>query len=177
MKAIFLRCGLCLACMVSVEAWGVKGSSDELDTKQAASSSVDIRSDRLVVHQKKRLAVFSGNVRTVQDNVTIQCDKLEVRYLDSVDSNSGIGSIASMVFTGSVQILQNERKGHCDRAEYDRKRGRIVCTGDPWVIEGKNQVKGDRIEYFLHEDEFRVIHPKAIITMPEQKRKVKRRKP
>lgn len=124
---------------------------------------VDIRSDRLVVQKKSHRAVFSGKVRVVQGDLTIRCAKLVVSYSDK---QSEPGLITRMVFSGEVSIEQQDRKGHCERADYDRAAGLIVCTGKPWVVEGTNRVEGERIEYLLSRDEVKVIRPRAVINLP-----------
>ncbi len=82
-----------------------------------------------------------------------------------------------MVFEDSVSIEQKARRGHCQRAEYDRQAERIICTGDPWLVEGKNRVRGVRIVYLLQLDEVRVTQPRAMIELPEKSAKETGRKP
>jgi len=128
---------------------------------------VDIKSDRLTIHQKEQRAVFEGNVKTVQGELKINCEKLTVTYAGEKDKTSKSGEIKQMVFTGSVSITQKNRKGHCDKAVYDRVAGRIVCTGKPWVVEGENRIQGDRIVYLLEEDQVKITRPQAVIRLPE----------
>ncbi len=130
---------------------------------EGPAGPVDIRSDRLVVEKKAHRAVFSGKVRLVQKDLIILCDKLVVSYSDD---KSEPGRITRMVFSGEVSIEQQDRKGHCGRADYDRTVGLIICTGKPWVVEGKSRVEGERIEYHLSRDEVRVIRPRAVIQLP-----------
>jgi len=138
---------------------------------EVQSAPVDIRSDRLTVHQKKQRAVFEGNVKTVQGDLEINCEKLTVTYTGEKDGAKGAGvkagEVKQMVFTGSVSITQKNRRGHCERAVFDRVAGRIVCTGNPWVVEGENRIRGERIVYLLKEDEVRVTRPQAVIRLPE----------
>jgi lipopolysaccharide export system protein LptA len=128
---------------------------------------VDIKSDRLTIHQKEQRAVFEGNVKTVQGELKINCEKLTVTYAGEKDKSAKAGGIKQMVFTGSVSITQKNRSGHCEKAVYDRVAGRIVCTGKPWVVEGENRIRGDKIVYLLEEDQVRVTRPQAVIRLPE----------
>lgn len=128
---------------------------------------VDIQSDRLTIHQKEQRAVFEGNVKTVQGELKINCEKLTVTYTGEKDKSAKAGEIKQMVFTGSVSITQKNRSGHCEKAVYDRVAGRIVCTGKPWVVEGENRISGERIVYLLEEDQVRVTRPQAVIRLPE----------
>ena len=133
----------------------------------SGDTPVDIRSDHLTIHQKNQRAVFKGNVKTVQGELEINCEKLTVTYAGDKDKTAKAGEIKQMVFTGSVSITQKNRSGHCERAVYDRVAGRIVCTGKPWVVEGENRIRGERIVYLLEEDEVRVTRPQAVIRLPE----------
>jgi len=90
-----------------------------------------------------------------------------VTYAGEKDKSDKAGEIKQMVFTGSVSITQKNRRGHCEKAVYDRVAGRIVCTGKPWVVEGENRIRGDSILYLLEDDQVRVKRPQAVIRLPE----------
>ena len=135
-----------------------------------SDAPVDIKSDRLTIHQKEQRAVFEGNVKTVQGELKINCERLTVTYAGEKDKTSKAGEIKQMVFTGSVSITQKNRSGYCGKAVYDRVAGRIVCTGKPWVVEGENRIRGESIVYLLEEDLVRVNRPQAVIRLPEEER-------
>jgi lipopolysaccharide export system protein LptA len=134
----------------------------------APRGPISIRSDTLKVMQKKNKAVFSGNVHAIQGELLIRCKQLEVLYSDSTESKGKSSEIRSMIFTGDVAINQGERRGHCQKATYDRVAERIVCVGKPWVIEGANRIDGDQITYLLARDEVQVIRPKAVLHLPDK---------
>jgi lipopolysaccharide transport protein LptA len=157
---------LCLALGSPVQAEPAK--TKEAGKNEVQSAPVDIRSDHLTVHQKEQRAVFQGNVETVQGDLEIRCEKLTVTYTGEKDARAKAGEVKQMVFTGSVSIVQRNRRGHCERAVYDRAAGRIVCTGKPWVVEGENRIRGESIVYLLEEDEVRVTRPQAVIRLPEE---------
>jgi lipopolysaccharide export system protein LptA len=138
---------------------------------EAPEGPVDIRSDKLTVHQKKHQAIFTGKVRAIQGDLTITCQTLTVTYAAQKDPQGKAGEITRMVFSGDVSIEQKERRGHCQRAEYHRTERRILCTGDPWVVEGDNRIRGDLIEYLLSKDEVRVTRPRALIRLEEGPKK------
>jgi lipopolysaccharide export system protein LptA len=146
---------------------GASAAQEGPKSDQQANLPVDIRSDRLVVKQKRNQAVFSGNVRAVQGDLTIHCDRLVVSYQGSEEGSKRTGEIRTMVFTGSVSIGQGERKGHCQKAEYDRPSRQLECIGDAWVVEGDNRIEGERILYKLNQDEVVVIRPKAVIRLED----------
>lgn len=159
-----------LGCLLLAIAFGSPVlAGEEKAGSRAPEGPVDIRSDSLTVHQKKHRAVFSGNVEAVQGDLTIRCHRLTVSYLNPDDPKTKASKIRMMVFEGDVSITQGLRKGHCQRAEYNRPKGRIICTGAPWVVEGENKIRGERIEYFLEKDEVKVVRPRAVIRLEETK--------
>ena len=94
--------------------------TNKTSARPSFSGPVDIRSDHLVVLQKKHQAIFSGNVKCVQGDLVITCDKLKVLYFSGEDQKSEAGEIRNMIFSGSVSIDQKTRRGYCEKAEYDR---------------------------------------------------------
>jgi lipopolysaccharide export system protein LptA len=127
---------------------------------------VDIKSDQLIVKQKENIAEFIGNVVTRQGDLEIRCGKLVVTY--SKQDKAQSGQISRMLFSQNVSIVMQNRKGHCKQALYDRVKRQIICTGDPWVIEGDNKIYGQKIEYSLKRDEVTVLKPKATILLENE---------
>lgn len=170
--------------LVGLAAWGpaAGAAADEKEpaaaerAAKAPAGPVAIESDELKVRQKQRSAVFSGHVRAVQGDLTIRCRTLTVRYAARERGADDSGDVRSMVFSGDVRIVRGERRGHCERAEYDRPAGRIVCTGDPWVVEGDNRIRGQRIVYLLDRDEVRISQPRAVLKLDPPEREPARRK-
>ncbi|MBN2495334.1 MAG: hypothetical protein JXR96_12130 [Deltaproteobacteria bacterium] len=159
----------CALLALSLAAAGAAMAAEE--PARAEEPPVQIRSDRLRVFQKKNRAVFEGSVEATQGDLSIRCQRLEVQYAPAEEgAEDGRGgsdrAIRRMVFSGDVQIVQKARRGHCQRAEYDRTAGRIVCTGKPWVHEGENRIRGERILYLLDRDEVHVTRPRAQIRVP-----------
>ena len=142
-----------------------------------AEGPVNIRSDKLVVDQKRSQAIFSGSVRVVQDTLQISCQRLVVTYSGQDESGQESGKIKRMKFSGQVAIEQKSRQGHCDQAVYLHARRSIVCTGDPWVKEGENLIRGERIEYLLDQDQVLVEKPRAVIHLEDVDEKGQRKKP
>lgn len=135
--------------------------------QQPLQGPVDIRSDELLVLQKHSKAVFSGNVRVVQGELKITCRKLEVSYAGG-DGRRDTGDIERMVFSGQVLIELEQRRGHCEQAVYQRRTGRIICTGRPWVEDERGRVRGEVIEYLLKNKKVKVTKPRAVIRLPEE---------
>lgn len=142
----------------------------------ADQAPVQIKSDELKIHQKQQKAIFSGNVVATQGELTIRCARLEVRYAEAEEGKAS-GRIKHMLFSGSVDILQGSRRGHCRQADYDRPARRILCQGNPWVQDGPNRIKGELIIFHLDKDEVEVKRPRAEIEVPKDARPGKKGQP
>lgn len=135
--------------------------------KQIPALPVEILSDSLRVLQKQHKAIFQGNVRANQGNLAIRSDSLSVHYL--AKTKTAAQDIATMVFEGNVSITQETRKGHCQKAIYDKPKASLTCLGNPWVVDGPNRIHGEEIVYLLGQDEVQIKKPKATILIPEEK--------
>ncbi|MBW2699631.1 MAG: hypothetical protein JRF33_02325 [Deltaproteobacteria bacterium] len=138
--------------------------------------AVQIKSDELKILQKQQKAIFSGNVVATQGELTIRCARLEVRYAETEEGKAS-GRIKRMLFSGSVDIFQGSRRGHCRQADYDRPARRILCQGKPWVQDGPNRIKGELIIFHLDRDEVEVKRPRAEIEVPKEARPGKKGRP
>jgi len=75
---------------------------------------------------------FKGRVVVTGTNLKVTCDQLVVVALRSGDPAALIGKqekFKSLLATGHVRILQNDREATCDRAEIFPQQDQIVLTG------------------------------------------------
>ena len=98
--------------------------------------------------EDRNLFYFSKDVRVIGNNLLINCDNLEVEALrgGKVDATVGeIGAIQRIQATGNVVIEQSGRKALCGRAEFDPKKGAVVLSENPKVIDKEAEVTGWKI--------------------------------
>ncbi|MFQ5894981.1 MAG: lipopolysaccharide transport periplasmic protein LptA [Nitrospinota bacterium] len=108
---------------------------------------VHITADHLDADNKKKIAIFTGNVVAVKGDLTIRSDKLTI-YHDEEGRK-----VDRIVAEGQVLIDQEKRKfATGERAVYHAESERVVLTGKPKAWEGPNQLVGDKIEFFMNED-------------------------
>jgi lipopolysaccharide export system protein LptA len=75
---------------------------------------------------------FRGNVTVTGTNLRLGCDQLVVVALRSGDPAALIGKqekFKSLVATGHVRIVQNDREATCDHAEVFPQQEQIILTG------------------------------------------------
>ncbi|HOP40815.1 MAG TPA: lipopolysaccharide transport periplasmic protein LptA [Geobacteraceae bacterium] len=105
-----------------------------------------IKSNELQADTIARIATFLGKVVAKQGDITIHTDKLVVRYAEKG------GDVEKVEAFGNVRIVQENRIGTARYAVYFTKSGKIVLSGSPKVIQGKDMVSGNEITYFVNEE-------------------------
>lgn len=121
-----------------------------------SDAPMKIRSDELEARSERagERVVFRHHVEVVQEDLHLNCDRLEAVYVDG-----DRGGPASIVATGNVHIRQAETEVNCTRMVFDRVAGEAECTADPgWAVlrRGEDVVEGKRIEFDLRDGIVRV---------------------
>lgn len=135
------------------------------------SRPIVITSDTLEVDNKDKLATFSGNVISRQEQkgkeaIIIYCDKMVVHYTEdtgkkpsSPQANRGEkkniteqNRVEKIVATGQVKIVQGKDVATGETAVYYNSEQRIVLSGNPKVWQGKNLIKGEEITVWIKEN-------------------------
>jgi lipopolysaccharide export system protein LptA len=134
---------------------------------------VKIDANRLEVHDKDKLAVFSGNVYVQQGDTSMRCPELKVYYEGEVKGapkNSGAPSggeakpaaapaaakasttennvqqrIKRLEALGGVIVVSKDQKATGDRADFDIKSNTVTLIGNVVVTQGPNVMKGDKL--------------------------------
>lgn len=134
-KIIFL----CIFLLLPLSALAATGLSSE------NRGPVEVTSDRLEVDDLAQTLVFIGNAVATQDDVTIQGNRLTVKYKGEKRE------IEQVIAEGDVRIQQGSRVAVGERAVLYHPEERIVLTGSPEVRDGDNFVKGQEITVFLND--------------------------
>ncbi len=114
--------------------------------KDSGEQPIVIKSNELQADTKARIATFVGKVVAKQADITIHTDRLVVRYAENG------GDVEKVEAFGNVRIVQDNRIGTAQHAVYHTKDGKIILTGSPNVIQGKDKVSGNEITYFVNEE-------------------------
>ena len=125
------------------------------DAQKADAGAIVIKSQSLEVDNQKRIVVFSGQVDAKKDDMTINCEKMIVYYIDqSADKESGKTDVRidKIVATGKVKISQPDGAlAMSEKAVYYENDEKVVLTGRPVVKRGNDFVEGSRITLYLKE--------------------------
>lgn len=114
--------------------------------KDRSNLPITVKSNEMTADNKGKTAIFSGKVVAKQGDITIFSDKLVVSY---ADNNNEVEKVEAF---GTVRIVQQNRTGFADQAVYDSRNGRIVLTGTPRVVQGRDSISGKVITYFVDDD-------------------------
>jgi len=155
LSAFGLMASLCFVLLVTFQ-------NDSLAQMQRESKGV-LREDRIViksnileVDQQKRLIVFQGEVRAQRHDMTVDCEKMLVYYLDSsTDSESSVESrkIDRIIALGNVAVNRSDGSvARAGKAVFFQAEEKIVLTEGPSVQQGRDIVEGDKIILLLKEE-------------------------
>jgi lipopolysaccharide export system protein LptA len=112
----------------------------------------------MVSTDKETTFSFRKGVTVTGTNMKMTCENLEVIALRTGDPTATFGkqeNFKSLVATGNVRIVQNDREATCERAEVFPGDDKVVLTGDPKVrsLDGQYQAAGPKM--VLHRGERR----------------------
>jgi lipopolysaccharide export system protein LptA len=134
-----------------------------------AGKPVDIEADTLEVDDKKKTAVFRGNVSATQGSVNMKSKEIYVTYAAGEKKTASAGdepvapSASGSPLGGSGQIKQIDAKGNVfltmkpskegekqqeaksDWAIFDVKKQQITIGGDVVLSQGENVIRGSKL--------------------------------
>ncbi len=135
---------------------GTAAGFADSDEKKASRKKepITITSDKASAQTGKHMAEFWGNVLVVQGESELKADRLTLFFnkesgeAKKGESQSPQDRIKKIIATGSVLLSMQDRRGECDRAEYDAGSDTIVLSGKKTILhDGKNRITGERIVY------------------------------
>jgi lipopolysaccharide export system protein LptA len=116
----------------------------------------------MVSTDKETTFTFSKGVKVTATNMTLTCDFLEVIARRSGDPTATFGKqedFKSLIATGNVRIVQNDREAVCERAEVFPGDDKVVLSGNPRVrsTDGQYEASGPKMELLRGERRARII--------------------
>lgn len=108
---------------------------------------ITIKSEKLTASRNENMAEFSGGVKAVQGETSVEAEVLKIWYTSGSQSNDAAmptsDSLDRIEAEKNVVIVSQGFTAASDSAEFDEKSGRLVLTGNPAVIEsGANKISG-----------------------------------
>ncbi len=116
----------------------------------SSDQPIDIEADNLEVDDAVNTAIFRGNVRVVQGEMTLATAVLTVTYTEGEDG--GNQEISRMEATGSVVVNSAGNSVSGEWASFEMATRIIVFGGNVVVSQGENVLRGDRLLINLNDN-------------------------
>ena len=138
---------------------------------QPGDQPIEVTAQQLEALRAQGQTIFTGGVVAKQGDITLYCDKLVVFSQEQQQQQQ----VDRLEASGHVRVVQLDRTGTAEKAIYQRQQGILELIGSAELHQGQNQVSGDEITLFLHENRSIVKsgdggRVKAVL-FPEPKRK------
>jgi lipopolysaccharide export system protein LptA len=157
------RLGVVLVFMASLAMPAAVRSAEPPNTV-IVSQALDMHST-----DTETISVFTGNVVVTGNDLRITCDRLDVvstRMGDKADTIGRQENFKSLLATGHVHIVQQDREASCGRAEVLPREDKVTLTENPVVIDHGNNTVATGEPLVLLRGERRVTGQNVRITLP-----------
>jgi lipopolysaccharide export system protein LptA len=114
-----------------------------------AVQSTVINSDNFRLDLSKNEGIFTGNVRVVDPKFELASDELVIYFEDG-------SKLKRLVARGNVNIKQADKSSSSRQAEYIIDERKIILTGDPSVMQGRNKITGTAITIYQDQEKMDV---------------------
>jgi lipopolysaccharide transport protein LptA len=121
---------------------------------QRPDQQIRVSADRLVTDRAARTAEFTGRVKVVRGNSTLETDSLTVVYSEKSSGAEGAlparSAIEQIIAQGNVRIKSKNLTARAPKAIYSRPTQTVELIGsDSRVISGSHTITGERIVLHL----------------------------
>jgi lipopolysaccharide export system protein LptA len=143
-----------------LEISGVSGVAAE--NLPAGDIDTEIRAERVVYDESKRLVQLDGQVRLRDPRMAMNCDEARI-FLKDDNKIDWIEALFGII------IQSGDRKALAERATYHADEAKFTLEDRPKVMQGLNVITADRI-IFWHETRRMVCEPnaRALLYMDEE---------
>lgn len=132
--------------IISVPADAQTVSNNFAGFSRDSNAPIDIESDTLEVQDAQKLAIFRGNVKAVQSDMTLRSKELYVKYAGDRGAKGTGSQITTIRAKGKVVITtKDDQTATSDWALFDVKSQTVTIGGDVVLSQGENVIKGDRL--------------------------------
>lgn len=120
-------------------AQGITGSALKgLDSK----APIDVDADRIDVLDQQNQAIFTGNVRVRQANLTLEADRIKVAYSRPVKGDPVIQRLDA---DGNVRLATPSERATARFGIYDVNKRILTLIGNVVLTQGTTKVQGNRL--------------------------------
>jgi lipopolysaccharide export system protein LptA len=106
-----------------------------------SNAPVDVAADRIELQDRANRAIFSGNVKVRQGNMTIDSARMTVVYANA----GGNPQVQRIDATGGVIVTSPSETARGSLGIYDLNRRLITLLGNVTLVSGSSSVNGGRL--------------------------------
>ena len=132
---------LALALAAAVAALPAHGQAVSALKGHNSNAPVDVEADRIEVQDRADRAIFSGNVRAKQGDLSLASARLTVAYA----GGAGGTQIQRLDASGGVTVRSPSETATGQFAIYDLNKRLITMIGGVTLIRGQSRVNGGRL--------------------------------
>jgi lipopolysaccharide export system protein LptA len=107
-----------------------------------SANATTITSDQLKLDMGKKQGTFVGNVLVVGPDFRMKSGEMTVFFSEKDNS------VERLVAKGNVEIEQTERLARSTQLEYIVAQDKMILTGSPEVVQGRNRITGTTINIY-----------------------------
>lgn len=137
----------------------------------ADKAPINIEADRMVSLEKKNSVLFSGNVHATQADVQILSSEMTVYYSEAAKGKGQ--EVKKLQCVGNVEVTKGDWLGTGQKMDYLAPERKVILSGNAKAWQGKNQVSGETIVYYLDEGRSEVIPSKSSATTGQKSGRVR----
>lgn len=120
-----------------------------------------VTSERLTFDYKKGYALLEENVLVVDPEMQLACDRLTITF-------NKAGKAEIIKAEGRVTIIQEDKTAHAAVGVYEVTTGKIVLSGKPRVMRGRDTLEGETITFWRDQNRM-ICQPGArLVIYPEE---------
>jgi lipopolysaccharide transport protein LptA len=140
-----------------------KAAASKQEKLFSKDEPVDIEAETATFLNQKRKGEFRDNVVAKQGSITIECEELDVFYKKGAKK-----SIDTLVARKNVRLHKKNRRGFGERLDYDSRKGILILTGNPKLVEGDSVMHGQRIKFYVDDDRVEVQRARGRMRVTEK---------
>lgn len=123
----------------------------------SSKDPIEIEADELEVQDRKKTAVFRGNVRLVQGPTTLRASSITVYY--SGRASGSTQQISKVEARGPIRVTSKDQTARGDRATFLMESQVLTLAGNVVLTKGSNELRGQKLVVNLKTGESRIDAP------------------
>ena len=160
------KLNLCLALAIILSSWTLGIASLQAqsltgafgNSKRDARTPVRIEANMLEVLQRKKQAIFTGNVIATRGTVRLRSSRVVVHYIEkSAGTSKSKTEITRLDAIGNVVVTNGTKRATGQWAKMFMRTGKVTMGDKVVLTENKNTIRGSKLELDLKTGKSRML--------------------